>query len=73
MLKYENIILGLFIINYFFTVVIGYIGLFKIFNTTSLLAQLLGFIFWISNGYIHLRAYTAVIEDHNNKHNKKQP
>lgn len=73
MLKYENIILILFIISFFFTVVIGYVGLYKIFDYSSFFANILGFIFWVSDGYIHLRAYNAIIEDYENRKDKKQP
>ena len=71
--KYENILLALFFINWLITVILGYIGIFKILPDSNFLAQILGFAFWIINGYMHLRAYSAVIEDFNNRQNKKQP
>ncbi len=67
--KYNNLILALFIISWVFTVIFGYIGLFNILKENIFFANILGFIFWVSDGYIHFRAYTAIIEDKN----KKQP
>ncbi len=64
---YENVMLGLFIISFFFTVIFGYIGIFNIFDSSSIFTQLLGFIFWVSDGYIHLRAYKAISDDYKNK------
>ena len=70
--KYENILLALFIINWIITIVLGYIG---IYNTigNSTLGTIIGLTFWIINGYIHMRAYSAVIDDYNEKNKKKQP
>lgn len=72
-IKYEKILLVLFFISWLVTVIFGYIGIFKVLPDSNLLAQIIGFVFWIINGYMHIRAYIAVIDDYNNKQNKKQP
>ena len=68
----KNILLILFIISWFITIVFCCIGIYNVIGT-SLLSNIIVLILWILNGYIYIRAYTAVIDDHSNEHNKKQP
>lgn len=66
----EKIIGIFFFIGCLFTLIAGYIGIYSYFKDNTFIAHIFGLLFLIVNGYVYLRAYTAVIEDPDNK---KQP
>ena len=68
---FENIIGILFLISWFITITFGCIGIYNILGD-SIFANIIGMAFWVINGYMHMRAYSAVIDDYNEKNNKKQ-